>query len=195
MAEIKSTMEMVLARASHLAANAPAVPDNEESMKIGMHLAAEFMAGRSENPLAGLEDQPSEKQEDIRRGAVQVLLRNVVLPRDEQLRETAEQALHALQLLGGGDQTAIAIQELDQILGQYNKHLEQSQQQLDDAIKAQLKQQAVARGINLNDEDLNPAMHPQYAEELHKLQTELNGQYNDAMDERKQTIGSSFGLN
>ncbi|MBM9518374.1 hypothetical protein JWG39_00920 [Desulforhopalus vacuolatus] len=195
MAVIKSTMEMVLERASRLATDASAVPDNEESMKIGMHLAAEFMAGRSETPLAGMEDHPSEKQKDIRRGAVQVLLRNVVLPRDEQLRETAERALQALQLLDGNEKATITIQELNQILGQYNTHLEQSQQQLDDAIRAQLQQQAVARGMKINDEDINPAMHPKYAEELHKLQMELNGQYNDAMDERKQTIGSCFGLN
>ncbi len=193
MAEIKSTMDMVLARAARLGETAPVTGD-DEAVRIGMRLAARFMSGNSNTPLAGSEDYPEEEQEAIRRGAIEVLLRNIALPRDEELHDSAERALHALSRLGGSAQSTMAIDELTRLLNQYSGHRQQAQQQLDDAIRNQLQQQATARGLQLAPEELNPAMHPRYSEELNKLQSELNSQYQDAMDERKAAIGSDFGL-
>jgi hypothetical protein len=192
MAEIKSTMEMVLARAEKLAA-ASTTTDNQELAQKGMRIAADFLNHQKIDLVQELQDHPQEDQHDIRKGITETLLRNIVLPRDEDLQATGILALQAIQNLAGdnGDTQAIC-QELAQILDQYNQHKQQSTQQLDDAIKAQLQQQQTEAGQEVAPENINPAMHPQYQEELSKMLTSLNGKYNDAMDERKSKIQSQF---
>ena len=57
MAEIKSTMEMVLARAEKMAAQATKENSGEESTKLGMRLAAEYLNGSQQDLPALLEKQ------------------------------------------------------------------------------------------------------------------------------------------
>ncbi len=188
MAEIKSTMEMVLARAEKLAA-AASTTENEELIKQGMRIAADYLS-RQETDLNQELDKHSEKDKpEIRRGIAKALLRNIVLPRDEDLKASSLLALQAIQSLGGNNREVQTVcQELSQILDQYNQHKQQTTQQLEDAIRAQLEQQQMANGQGGSPEAINPAMHPQYQEELSKMLTSLNGQYNDAMDERKSAL-------
>ena len=51
----------------------------------------------------------------------------------------------------------------------------------------QLEQQR-EEGGETEQSTANPAMHPQYREELAKMLTSLNNQYNDAMSQRKEMI-------
>ena len=194
MAEIKSTMEMVLERAARMAAEAPDVVEDDSSMHQGMRLAADYMDGKVEDLAGALNEQAAEKQKDIRKGMMKILLRNVVLPRDEELQVAGERALRGLLSFGATSDASVAIQELAQIIGQYSQHKEQAIQQLDDAVRQQLQQQAMMQGREA-DPDISPTRHPKYQEELSKLLGDLNGQYNDAMDERKETIASSFDNN
>ena len=78
--------------------------------------------------------------------------------------------------------------ELQQILEQYNHHKEQTTQQLEDAIRAQLEQQVARKGGQVNKGSINPAMHPQYKEEVARMLSDLNAQYNQALDQRKEMI-------
>jgi hypothetical protein len=192
MAEIKSTMEMVLERAAKMAAAATPDVDNEDLIKTGMRLAADYL-NQKETDLAQLLDaQPAKDQVAVRKGMAQTLLRNIVLPRDEQLQASGKTALQGVLSLGGGSGDIKSIcQELDQILEQYGQHKEQMTQQLEDAIRAQLEQQQKGQGQE-RQQPVNPAMHPQYREELSKMLTGLNNQYNDAMKQRKEMILERF---
>jgi len=192
MAEIKSTMEMVLERAAKMAAAASSEVDNEDLLKTGMRLAADFLSGKETDIAQLLADQPAKDQVAISKGMAQTLLRNIVLPRDEQLQASGKLALQGVMALSGksGEIKSIC-QELEQILGQYNQHKEQMTQQLDDAIRAQLEQQQMDKGQK-GQSQVNPAMHPQYREELTRMLTGLNNQYNDAMKQRKEMILERF---
>lgn len=192
MAEIKSTMEMVLARAEKLAATATTA-ENDEFIKKGMRIAAEYLSHQDIDLTQELQNHPEKNQREIRRGMAEALLRNIVLPRDEDLKTSGGFALQAIQSLGGNNsEIQAACQELSQILDQYNQHKEQTTQQLEDAIKAQLEQQQMANGQADSQENINPAMHPQYQEEMSKMLTSLNSQYNDAMDQRKSVLLSQL---
>ncbi len=190
MAEIKSTMDMVLERAARMAAAASADTGVEDLEKKGMRLAAEFLQGGRSDLLADLQAEPAGEQAAVRRGMARTLLRNVVLPRDEQLQQGGKLALRAISALGGksGDIDRIC-QELGQILDQYGQHKEQMTQQLEEAIKGQMQQLPQGQGGQGN-----PAMHPQYREELARMLTSLNGQYTDAMDQRKELLLNRFSL-
>lgn len=192
MAEIKSTMEMVLARAEKLAA-AATTTDNDELLKKGMRIAADYLNRQESDLNQELDKQPEKDKPEIRRGIAKVLLRNIVLPRDEDLKASGLLALQAIENLGVNNKEVQAVcQELSQILDQYDQHKQQTTQQLEEAIKAQLQQQQAAHGQGGAPEDINPAMHPQYQEELSKMLTSLNSQYNDAMDQRKAALLSQL---
>jgi hypothetical protein len=188
MAEIKSTLEMVLERAERMAAAATPNTDNDELIKAGMRLGAEFMNRKEIDLTQALADQPAEHQVQVRKGIAQTLLRNIVLPRDEDLQESGKLALQGILSLetDSGEVQSIC-QELEQILAQYGQHKEQTTQQLNDAIRAQLQQQQAEGGAEPA-ADINPAQHPQYHEELSKMLTSLNSQYSEAMDQRKEII-------
>ncbi len=192
MAEIKSTMDMVLERAAKMAAAATEPVDNEDLIKVGMRLAADFLNKNEIDLTKELDAQPDENQVEIRKGMAQTLLRNIVLPRDEQLELSGKQALNGILALGGngGDIQSIC-EELGQILEQYGNHKEQTTRQLEDAIRTQMEQQQTGEGQG-SQEDINPAMHPQYREELGKMLTSLNNQYNEAMNQRKEMILQCF---
>lgn len=182
---------MVLERAEKMAATAAPETDNEDQIKMGMRFAADFLNHKEIDLTKELGAQPAQNQVEIRKGMAKTLLRNIVLPRDEQLQTSGKMALKGILSLGenSGDIQSIC-QELEQILEQYGQHKEQTTQQLEDAMRAQMEQQM--DGGSEEQPNINPAMHPQYREELAKTLTSLNNQYNEAMNQRKEMLLQRF---
>jgi len=192
MAEIKSTLDMVLERAARIAAESDAQEESgEDTVKEGMRLAAAFLNQPDGDSLtATLAGQNAAKRKALRQGMVQALLRNIVLPRDEALKERSELAIKGildLMAASGGAAVTGVCAELGQLLGQYGKYKAQMTQQLEDALLGQLEQQYTARGLQ-PPARLTAAMHPKYKDELARLLLDLNGQYGQAMDQRKEVI-------
>ncbi|MBT8354616.1 MAG: hypothetical protein KJO60_08845 [Desulfofustis sp.] len=196
MAEIRSTMDMVMERAARMAAEAEEASTDETSANEGMRLAAAYLNSDGTNLLEQLKSKAPEEQMAVRGGMAQTLLRNIVLPRDEQISEQSLRSLTGLQeLSGNSSDIATLCSELKQILEQYGQHREQVKQQFDESILNQLKMQLQQQGLAVADEmALNPTMHPQYQEEWARSSAELNNQYNDALDQRKELIGQRFGI-
>ena len=189
MAEIKSTMEMVLERAARMSERSSGPAQEDEIEKEGMRMAAYFLDGTVTELNEELLQKPNDQQTGIRNGMIGVLLRNIILPRDETITARTEQALKGLAQLGPSGELQSLYQEIRQILGQYNQHKEQVLQQIDEAIRAQLMQQLAQQGQQVSDpKAINPSMHPKYREEVARAEGDLNGQYNQALDERKESI-------
>lgn len=188
MAEIRSTMDMVMERAAKIAAEAEESGSDETAAQQGMRLAAGYLNSGEGNLQTILLEQKKEEQAAILKGMVDTLLRNIVLPRDEILLQNSAKALDAIMELASGDVSS-ACSELQQLLNQYSQHKEQMLQQLEDAIRQQLEQHLAQQGTQLTEDmTINPAMHPKYQEEVDKMLTDLNGQYNEAFDQRKEMI-------
>ncbi len=195
MAEIKSTMEMVLKRAAKMTAEAVPVTNDDDLIKDGMRIGADFLNEKVTDPYRELLNQPAETQIPVRKGIAQTLLRNIVLPRNEELQESGAIAIKGVLLLAQNSGEIVTIcKELQQIIEQYGQHKEQAIQQLKEALQAQLEQQQASGGQSKQG-PINPAMHPQYKEELTKMLTSLNNQYNDAMGQRKEMILELFQTN
>ena len=196
MAEIRSTMDMVMERAARLAAEADEGSADDAYVNEGMRMAAAYLSGEGANLLEQLKKKAPEGQMAIRGGMAQTLLRNIVLPRDEQISEQSLLSLAGLQELSGNSSDIVTIcSELKQILEQYGQHREQVKQQFDESILNQLKMQLQQQGLAVDDEmALNPTMHPQYQEEWSRASAELNNQYNEALGQRKELIGQRFGI-
>ena len=194
MAEIRSTLDMVMERAARMAARAEDVPAEQEVEQRGMRLVAEFLAGKQSGLLALLQQEPSAEQMAMRRGMAKALLRNIVFPRDEALMKSSSTAISGLlDLSGQAGEVGSVCAELQQLLEQYSQHKEQTRQQLDDTIRAQLAQQLQEQmGEGGDQPAIDPTMHPQYQKEWEQAKANLNEQYTQAFDQRKEILMQRF---
>ncbi|MGA7279486.1 MAG: hypothetical protein WBW79_16220, partial [Desulfocapsaceae bacterium] len=127
MAEIRSTMDMVMERAARLAAEAEDTGSDDDLLNQGMRLAAAYLSGQEQDLMGLLQARPSSEQMAIRAGMAKTMLRNIVLPRDyDEISEQSQLSLTGLQKLSGNSSDITAIcSELQQILEQYSQHCEQ----------------------------------------------------------------------
>jgi len=194
MAEIRSTMDMVMERAAKMAARAEDVNTDQAAEQQGMRLVAEFLSGTQSQLLDLLKQKDPAEQMALRRGMAKGLLRNIVLPRDEDLMGSSMKAISGIMNLGeqAGDIASVC-DEFKQILDQYSGHREQVKQQLDDSIRAQLAQQLQQQtGQPADPQSINPSMHPQYQQEWDRALGDLNDQYSQALEQRKEILMQRF---
>jgi hypothetical protein len=196
MAEIKSTMDLVMERAARMAADAPDVDERDDVRRQGMKMAAEFLDGGMDSLMAALQELPADEQMAARKGMVEVLLRNILLPRDDTAKERADKAAGGIVELGGGAGDLASIcAEIQHILGQYNQHREQLKQQLEEQVKMQYEQLLAQQAAGMQADGLSPemALQAKIKEEWSRLEGELNDQYTQALDQHKQTLQQRLG--
>lgn len=193
MAEIKSTMEMVLERAARMAATAGPANSSEDTVKDGMRLAAGFLRGEGGDLLQQLTGRPAPEQPALRQGMATTLLRNILLPREDDQLELAEKAMHGLMHLSDNDRGLLDLyRETTTILEQYQQHTKQLRDQLELSFTQQLEasmaqQPGPARKID-------PTRHPKFQEEWLHLKMQLDDQYGKVLDQQKGLIKQRFSL-
>ena len=195
MAEIRSTLDMVMERAARMAARAEDIPADQEIEQRGMRLIADFLSGKQSGLPELLEQETPENQMALRRGMAKALVRNIVIPRDDMLMNSSATALTGLLDLSGepGGEVESVCTELTQLLEQYAQHREQMKMQLEDAIRAQLAQQLQEQTGEAPDPNtIDPTMHPQFQKEWTQAQANLNDQYTQAFDQRKEILIQRF---
>lgn len=190
MAEIRSTLEMVLERAARMEARASNDVMQQEKEKEGMRLAAGYLRGEQVELAAALVKCPAEAQPHVKKGMVTALLRNIVLPRKADEAPAAAKAMQALMEIGRdkGD-LAQVFTEMKSILDRYLSHKEQLKKQLEEQFAQQMmlmeKNLAQQTGMKMK---LQPSQHPKFAEEWQRIQVELNDQYGRAVEQYKEFI-------
>ena len=197
MAEIKSTMDMVMERAARMAAAGAGEDDylGEEQLKEGMRLGAAFMRGEPglSERLATLSEA---EKGAVRKGAVQAMLRNIFLAREVEKQELADKAMHGLVEIGQGDGELLKILvEMKKILDGYRQHGEQLREQLE----AQFSQQMAMMEQNLAKQTgqamkLQPSQHPKFQEEWARIQGQLNEQYGKALQQLKDLVENHLAM-
>lgn len=193
MAEIKSTMDMVLERAARIAAGAETADSDYlagELLKEGMRFSAAYMRGEGPSLGERLDALTSEEKGLVRKGAVQALLRNIFLAREAEKQDLAEKAMHGLVEIGKGDGELLKIlPEMKKILDGYRQHGEQLKTQLE----AQFSQQMAMMEQNLAKQTgmamkLQPSQHPKFKEEWARIQDQLDEQYGQALKQLKDLV-------
>ena len=193
MAEIKSTMEKVLERLARMdaASSPPAELAAEETVKQGMRLAADYLRDNTVPLAQTIGEQEPAEQQLMRKGAVQVLLRNIILPRDDDSQAADMAMVGVIDLASGAQDLVQTLAEMrQQVLEQYKNHKKDLRQQLEEAIRQQMEQ-AVAEqtgqsGLGMR---MDPVHHPKFMEEWQRIIGELNNQYGKALDQYKNLIG------
>ena len=196
MAEIKSTMELVLERAARMGKASSEDIANDEAKKTGMQLVAAYLEGRGDAPSQLLSRQDPRQQPAVRRGMAEALLRNIFLPRDEHAQERTEQATRGFIDLAGGAGDIVSIcQEMQHVIGQYRQHRDQLKSQLEEQMRLQYEQLlAQQMGGQVEGMQIDPTTQPKFQEEWGRVEAELDGQYNQALAQYKEQLQQRLGL-
>ncbi|WP_456473430.1 DUF6657 family protein [Desulfolithobacter sp.] len=195
MAEIKSTMDLVMERAARMGKASSEELQQEEARKEGMRLAADYLAGNVKNPAAELEAKDPALQTTIRRGMIEGLMRNLSLPRDEVQKQRSDRAADGLvELSGGAGDIAAICREIGHILGQYNKHRDQLRTQLEEQVRMQYEQLMGRQGaMQPDDVKLEATLQQKFQEEWIRIENDLTGQYNQALEQHKTVLKQRLG--
>jgi hypothetical protein len=191
MAEIKSTLEKVMERAASMGHATQEEIATEERVKDGMRMAANYLRGEEVGFSDALEQTSSSVL--IKKGLVQAFLRNITLPRDDD-QQRAERATQGLLALGkeSGDLLSI-FKDMQGILDHYLQHKKEILQQVEDAFRQQMEQamaqQTGQAGLGMN---VDPKLHPKFQEEWMKVKSDLDTQYNQALDQHKDLVAQRF---
>lgn len=190
MAEIRSTLDMVLERAARMEADAKDLASNDDKIHEGMKNAAAYLRGEDID-LTGLLTNYSDKDKPfVQKGIVQAFLRNIILPREESAQDGANRAMQGLIKIGqGGGDLLSMFSDMKSILDRYIEHKKQLKGQLEEQFSQQMAmmEQNLAQqtGVSMK---LEPSQHPKFAEEWLKLQGQLNEQYGEALKQYKQQV-------
>lgn len=196
MAEIKSTMELVLERAARMGKASGEEIARDEAKKTGMRLIAAFLEGKGDLPSQVLAGQDQDQQTVIRLGMAEALLRNIFPPRDEHARERTEQATRGLlDLAGGAGDIASICRDMQHIIGQYGQHREQLRAQLEEQMRMQYEQLlAQQMGERAEGMQIDPTLQPKFKEEWGRVEAELDSQYNQALEQHKEQLRQRMGI-
>ncbi|PID72105.1 MAG: hypothetical protein CSB34_03360 [Desulfobulbus propionicus] len=195
MAEIKSTMDLVMERAAKMGMATAEEMEQEANHKRGMQLAGEYLNQSAESATEMLAKHPQESQNSLRTGMLESLLRNIFLARDEDGTNRIGAALKGIADLGGGGGELTSIcQELLGIIGQYAQHREQYREQLKQQVQMQLEQMLMQKGLSSEGIQLDPTNEPQFKEEWARIEGELNGQYEQALTQYREQLKLRLGL-
>ena len=191
MAEIKSTLEKVLERAATMGNATQEEITAEEKVKDGMRMGADYLRGEEVDFSDALEQTSSSVL--VKRGLVQAFLRNITLPRDDD-QQRAERAMQGLLALGKGSGDLLSIfKDMKGILDHYQQHKKEIFQQVEDAFRQQMEQalaqQAGQAGLGMK---VDPALHPKFQEEWSRIKSDLDTQYNQALDQHKDLVAQRF---
>ncbi len=124
------------------------------------------------------------------------LLRNIFLPRDDTQLGRTEKAFQGLvELAGGAGDVASICRELQQILGGYMQHREELRNQLEEQIKMQYQQLLAQQGGAAGEEyKIDPTLQPKFREEWGRIEAELTGRYNEALEQHRAQLKQRLGL-
>ncbi len=190
MAEIRSTMDLVMERAARIGKASSEEIRQSEARTRGMHLTVDYLDGKPAQLIEALEREEAAIQMAVRQGMAESLLRNIFLASDDVQLERVTRACQGIVALAGNARDVASIcQEVRHIIDGYARHREQLRRQLEDQVRVQyeqaLEQQMGEQAGALN---IDPTLQPRFKEEWSRIKAELDGQYMRALEQHKITL-------
>jgi hypothetical protein len=189
LAEIKSAMELALEKAEQYGRASKEELTRDQYRDQGRQLAVNFLKNGVDlnASLAGL---AAAAQPEARTAIKEVLLRNIILPRDGEVDPRMAHALEGL-LLAAQDQKAMARQkaELEQILQNFLQVRNNAYQQLKARFGAGINQMQRAMEAQMRQRVKLEVEHlPQFQEEWRKYQGQLLDQFEPMLEACKEKM-------
>lgn len=193
MADIKSAREIALEKVKDLGEATESERLAWKYCPEGEQLAARYLKD-DVSLTAGLGQFPEAARSYVRRGAAEVLIRSIGLPRNEVAKNTNRKAMEGLRLLKTGKaEMENVFSRMRQLFSHYTdqgeKQRKQAQQALKNELEARVRQEAEKQGMgSLQNARIDIERLPQYQQEWRKLLNQLDSQYLALLKEYKQTL-------
>ncbi len=194
MGDIKSALEIAMEKAEKLGK-----ATDEERLKWkyvpeGERLAAKYIK-QDCNLVAELSKYEENVTRYVREGAVDILVRNINLPKNDWAKRNNKKAMEGLKTVKS-DKVGVenVYTKLRRIFEYYMEPGEQQRKQAYEALKADFEakmQQAVQQQLGpLPGIKIDVEREPQFQEEWRRIQAQLDSQYIKLLDEYKQELRS-----
>jgi hypothetical protein len=192
MGDIKSAREIAMEKVEKLG-----TATNEERLKWkyapeGEKLAARYLK-QDCNLTIELSKYEAKEKEYIIRGAGDILIRSINLPKDDPTKRNSKQAMEGLKSIKS-DRVGVenVYSKIRQIFDHYVEQGEQQRKQAYESLKiefeAKIQQALQQQAGSLGGVKIDVEKQPQFQEEWRKIQTQLDSQYIRLLDEYKQEL-------
>jgi hypothetical protein len=179
MAEIRSALEIAMEKADRLGKAGTAELEANELLDRGRRIAARYLQDEETDLRSGLHDSSAAQLSFLLKGAVDILVRNIVLPRDKEQWATINKALKGLVELKGSSVQQV-IPEIRQLLEAYEqtskRYYEQvkseMQRKLGSVQKAIAQQYGMEAAANINVDAL-----PEFQQEWSRISADIKEQF------------------
>lgn len=197
--EIRSTLEIALEKAEKIGKASKEelklIELQEEAQRLAAKFLREELSDFRERLETMLKDKKPQEKKAILKGMVQVFLRNIVLPLNEDQLEDGKKALKGLKLLFDKmpDMDRL-LKEIEKLLIQYNTHKETIYQQMVERFSAEIEMIEQALSSQLGAEvHVDPENHPKFKEEWRKIKEKLDEEYNRQLEYLKGIFNKIVG--
>ncbi|MFH1147083.1 MAG: hypothetical protein V1736_05180 [Pseudomonadota bacterium] len=193
MAEIKSALEKAMERAEKFGRA------TGEEIKAGMYLdegrrlAARYLREEELNLIELLESQPSASRAQVKKGMKETLLRNIILPRDDESEENSNRAMNGLQKLKKNNTRAKkALGYIEEVFRHYRRAMEDAGRQLSSQLETKMEnlEQQLGQQLRMKAE-IDVEDQPQLQEQMLQVSTEIGEHFNRLLEEQKDILRST----
>ncbi|MFC2024930.1 hypothetical protein ACFLTG_00750 [Chloroflexota bacterium] len=195
MADMKSALEIAMEKVAKLGE-----PTEEERLKwkylpAGEQLAARYLKEKGYNLVAVLSQHQEDERKYIIEGAAEVLIRNINLPKNDVAKRDNKKVMDGLKTLKS-DKVSVenVYSKIRHLFNHYEEQGEQQRKQAYQSLKTDFEakvQQAVQQQLgSLRGMKIDVEKQPQFQQEWHKVQTQLDSQYLTHLNEYKQELSS-----
>jgi len=191
MGEMKSAWEKAQEKVEKLGKLTEDEVRQIEYVPIGNKLAAKYLQDTSYNLDAELTKyKGTGLRKYLAQGAQEIFLHNIVLPQNERDKEMTKRAVAGLKIVKENkNQLATILDRITNLLNYYEQARQQTYSQFKKGFEARLKEsgQALQKQAG-NSVPIEAQLQAQFQAEWHNLSSQLNAQYEKALEEHKQHI-------
>jgi hypothetical protein len=191
MSEMKSAWEKAMEKVEKLGKLSEEELKQLEYQPAGNKLAAKYLQETDFNLDAEMTKyKGTGVRKYILQGAQEILLRSIVLPKNEHDMQTTGRAISGLRLLKENKKLLdTIIDRINNLLNYYEQARQQTYLQFkkDFETKLQEAKQTVQQQVGAKVR-IEPEQHPQFMEEWRRINSQLDAQYERALEEQKQQI-------
>ena len=194
MSDIKSALEIAMEKVAKLGE-----ATEEERLKWKYVPQGEELAVRYLKEDCNLVAELSQYQENVKgyiiEGGAEILIRNISLPKNDAARRNNRRAMDGVKTLKS-DKVSVenTFSRIRNIFNHYAEQGEQQRQQVYQSLKTEFEakiQQAVQQQLGtLTGIKVDVEKQPQFQQEWHRIQTQLDSQYLNLLNEYKRELSA-----
>lgn len=191
MGEMKSAWQIAMEKADKLGKVSPDELNSIKYVPEGNRIASHFLQDEKSDLAAELAKfPPAEAAPFVKKGIDEILVRNIMLPHNDEDTRKTKRAMAGLRLIKENKKQLEAILGLvNTLINQYQVALQQTYGEF--KKKAEVTIQQASRGMRPQGRDQMPLeqkLQLQLQEEWREVHSELDAQYDKALNEHRQKI-------